>query len=206
MGIRLPPHMVQVEGGFREVLEYRDVKEVMEKGPQMIRTGGGQELWRQYLECRRDLYGHLCPQERDCSLLSEANWVMRRSCACGEAIGIRPRKGDICYMDFGQAYLNEAGYQHFGLVMSICHKKALVIPMTSNVIQYQNALSADNPDGRPHLMQIGQVPGMHKPSVLFLNDMKYVNTARIICIRAHIDEDSRLFRQIRRRMMEVLQE
>ena len=24
--------------------------------------------------------------------------------------------GDICYIDFGQAYINEAGFQHFGLV------------------------------------------------------------------------------------------
>jgi hypothetical protein len=199
--------MEQTEGGFIEVLEYSDVKEVLEKGPQMVRTRSGQELWRQYLECRRDLYGQLFPQERDSSMLSEANWMMRRNFSCGDAIGIRPRRGDICYMDFGQsAYLNEAGYFHFGLVMSLCQKKALVIPMTSNAVQYQNALSADNPDGRRHLMRIGQVPGMHKPSVLFLNDMKYVNTARIICIRAHIDEDSRLFRQIRRRMVEVLQD
>ena len=77
--------------------------------------------------------------------------------------------------------------------------------MTSNPVQYRSAYDEkENPGGRTHLMRLGQLPGMAKPSVLFLNDMKYVNTARIIDIKAHLDTDRALFAKIRRRMLAIM--
>jgi hypothetical protein len=105
----------------------------------------------------------------------------------------------------GQQYLNEAGYQHFGLIMSICAKKALVIPMTSNASTYAKAYDPkNNPRGKKNLMRIGKVEGLNKESVLFLNDIRYVNTARVIDIKAHIPTDSSLFVTAQKRMMEVM--
>lgn len=105
--------------------------------------------------------------------------------------------GDICFIDFGQAYLNEAGFQHFGLVLTIFNYKAYVIPMSSNTRTISKAFNyPDAKEIRSHLYYIGQVAGLHKPSVLFLNDGKFINTSRIISINAKIDVDSEMFKEI----------
>lgn len=162
-------------------------------------------LWNDYIRCRREIYGPLMPNELSGSLISEANWFLRAHCESGADLGVSVRRGDICYMDFGQAYLNEAGYQHFGLVMAICRKKALVVPMTSNPVQYRNAYDPEeNPGGRKHLLRLGRLPGMKKPSVLFLNDMKFVNTARVIDVKAHLSTDSALFAVIMERLLQIM--
>ena len=161
------------------------------------------KLWRNYVRTRTDLYNSLVPAQTDCSMVSEYNWVRRAGCFSGEDLGIHVEPGDICYMDFGQQYLNEAGYQHFGLVMSICAKKALVIPMTSNPVTFAKAYDPiDNPGGKKNLMQIGKVRGLYKNSVLFLNDLRYINTARVIDINAHVPVTSTMFRTVQKRMME----
>ena len=158
-----------------------------------------------YMKYRRDVYASIIPDHIDSSQISEANWVSRAKCFSGEDIGIFVQPGDICYMDFGQQYLNEAGYQHFGLVLSVFRKKALVIPMTSNPVTYAKAYDpVDQPKGRKNLMRIGQIHGMTKPSVLFLNDMKYVNTARVIEIMAHVPVNSPMFRMVQKRVQEVI--
>ena len=75
----------------------------------------------------------------------------------------------------------EAGYQHFGLVVSKCNGKALVIPMTSNTSTYEQAYDIElNPNGKKHLMKIGQIIGLHRPSVLFLNDQSWVESAELL--------------------------
>ena len=164
-----------------------------------------QQLWRSYVRTRTDLYNAITPDLADSSMISETNWVERSGYFSGEEMGIFVKPGDICYMDFGQQYLNEAGYQHFGLVMSICSKKALVIPMTSNPSTCAKAYDpVENPNGKKNLMQIGKVKGLHKNSVLFLNDMRYVNTARVIDVKAHLSPASSLFRAVQQRMMDIL--
>ncbi|MBQ6356992.1 MAG: hypothetical protein IJI52_07835, partial [Solobacterium sp.] len=54
------------------------------------------------------------------------------------------------------------------------------------------------------LMRLGKIEPMNRPSVLFLNDMKFINTARVIDVKAHLDVRSVLFRRIQQRMLEVL--
>ena len=80
------------------------------------------------------------------------------------------------------------------------NSKALVIPMTSNSEAYYGAYDEkSNPGGSSHLMRLGLVKGLNRHSVLFLNDVKYINTARIIDIKAHINTDSILFKKIYQR-------
>ena len=163
------------------------------------------ELWMKYLKVKKYYYKGLSEKLADASALSEANWIVRKEMMSCEEGGIDVQVGDICYIDFGQAYLNEAGYQHFGVVMAICHKKALVIPMTSNPLQYENAYDDENnPLGKIHLLKIGQPKGLNKPSVLFMNDAKFINTARIIGVKSHIPEKSPLFRKIQQRLLRVM--
>lgn len=161
--------------------------------------------WQSYIRSRKEVYRNLVNEHLDSNMVSEANWILRSHYSSGEEMGLNIVPGDICYTDFGQAYLNETGYQHFGIVMAVCRRKALVIPMTSNPVQYAKAYDArENPAGRKHLMRLGKIEPMNRPSVLFLNDMKFINTARVIDVKAHLDVHSALFRRIQQRMLEVL--
>ena len=168
-------------------------------------TNTKNELWNNYMKYRTDLYQTLLPSNISSSLISEANWMIRGRYASGEQMGIHVKPGDIVYMDYGQSYLNEAGYQHFGLVISLCCRKALVVPMTSNPKTYENAYDPEiSPEGSRHLMRLGQIRGMNKPSVLFLNDLRYVNTARVIDVKSHISTRSKTFKDVKERLMDIM--
>lgn len=165
-----------------------------------------EKVLQNYMQLKAELYEGIIPRSIESAMLSEANWIGRGNCMCGEDVGIHVRIGDIVYMDYGQAYLNEMGYQHFGLVLTICEKKALVIPMTSNEKTYANAYDPkSNPNGKKNLFGLpGIIDGLCKQSVLFLNDMKFVNTARIIEVKAHIDVKSATFRDVQLGVMRIL--
>lgn len=161
--------------------------------------------WKAYLDAKANVYRKIQKTNYEHNLISEANWVLRSQFGSGEDCGINVEVGDICYLDYGQSYLNEMGYQHFGIVMAIYQKKALIVPMTSNSNTYRKAYDAKtNPNGKRNLMCIGAIKGLNKPSVLFLNDMRFVNTARIIRIQDHISTRSTLFKAIQERMKEMI--
>ncbi|MCR4949875.1 MAG: hypothetical protein K6A40_00980 [Solobacterium sp.] len=164
-----------------------------------------EQIWNDYIRSRTGVYEAFMPDQIPNNLISEANWMIRCRCRSSEDLGFTVQPGDICFLDYGQAYLNEAGYQHFGLVLALCMKKALIIPMTSNAATYQRAYDPkDNPNGKRHLMRLGDIEGLNKPSVLFLNDMKFINTARVIRITAHIPVSGTLFLQVKKRLRELI--
>ena len=136
-------------------------------------------------------------------LLSTQNYLKRGSLKTNDFLPLSV--GDVCYIDFGQAYLNEAGYQHFGLILSMMNGKAFVVPMTSNPITYEQAYDKQtNPKGKLHLMRVGQPQGLNKPSVIFINDSKYINTTRIIEVKGHLNVNEVLFDKIRRRVFHCI--
>ena len=139
------------------------------------------------------------------TLLSEYNYQVRSQLKSCRKFGLTISPGDCCYIDFGRAYLTEIGYQHFGLVINVFNSKAFVIPMTSNFHAYETAYDEkDNPEGVKHLMRLGKIEGLSRCSVLFLNDGKFINTARIIDIKAHLDPGSELFEKIYQRFLKTL--
>ena len=158
--------------------------------------------WRDYIRAREGIYSQLLPNYLEPNMRSEAMWVMRSQCYSGEEVGIHVERGDICWMDYGQTFINEMGYQHFGLVVSLWNKKALVIPVTSNPSAYEKAGDGSQPGN--HLFRIGMPEGLNRPSTLFMNDIRFVNTARILCIRAHIDMNSSMFRAIQSQLVMCL--
>lgn len=160
-----------------------------------------QEVLDQYVNETYGFYKVLTNKDVIAHMISEENYRERYQAKSCEELGVWVREGDICYIDFGSGYLNEAGFQHFGIVMKIVNSKAMVIPMTSNEKTYQEAMKMNS---KCHLMAIGKVKGMNKNSVLFLNDFKSINTARIIDVKAHIPTNSELFAQIRERAIAVL--
>ena len=93
--------------------------------------GGSSSDVHAYFDARRRVYAELAPHLKDAGLISEANWLTRRTLGSSQELGIHVRAGDICYVDFGaSAYLFECGFQHFALIVKLVQYKALVIPMT----------------------------------------------------------------------------
>ena len=45
-------------------------------------------------------------------------------------------------------YRNEIGYQHFGLIVTMFHNKAFVVPMSGNKATYHQAYGKENPNGK----------------------------------------------------------
>ncbi len=163
--------------------------------------------WGRYMDLKKQAYHNLNSKELIAHLISEANWMIRYKAKSCEQFKVKIRIGDVCYIDFGPAYLNEAGFQHFGLVLSIMNSKAFVVPMTSNSGTYNQAYDPILfPCGKKHLMRLGLIEGLKKESVLFLNDCKYINTARIIDVKAHLNIEEDLFISIKKRVLECLVE
>lgn len=150
-----------------------------------------------YLDYLDDKFSEMNEYHLAKVLLSELNYESRYEYKSSELNGFKVRVGDICYVDFGQAFINEAGYQHFGIVMGYCNSKALIIPMSSNIsMYYQSYCEHTFPNGKRHLYRLPDLEGLKRKSVLFLNDMKYINTARIIEVKGNIDPESELFKDI----------
>lgn len=118
-----------------------------------------QTKWLAYVKARKEVMMHVDEKNSDNYLVSDANWVLRSQYTSCEQLGVEVKEGDICFIDYGQAYINEIGFQHFGLIFSLYQKKAFVIPMTSNEVQYHSAYDlVENPNGKKHLMRLGCLP------------------------------------------------
>ena len=142
-------------------------------------------------------FNEMSPYQAAKIIISELNYESRHQYKSSELVGFKVKVGDICYVDFGRAYINEAGYQHFGIVVGYCNSKALVIPMSSNYAMYQQSYCEKTfPNGKKHLYRLPSLESLRKKSVLFLNDMKYINTARIIEVKGNLDPKSELFKDI----------
>jgi hypothetical protein len=113
--------------------------------------------------------------------------------------------GDLCFIDYGNAYRLEAGYQHFGLVMAKSYGKLFVVPMSSNEQNVSSAYDQKlNPYGKKHLFRFDKSCGLKKDSVLFLNDAKFISASRVIERLGHLEVESVRFRQILLRIQQIL--
>ena len=143
------------------------------------------------------------PKEAARMLLSIHNYIQRCTLDTQQTQDVMA--GDVVYVDFGQAYLNEAGYQHLGLVLATFNGKIFVVPMSSNPETYHMAYDAiDNPEGKSHIMRFGQRCGLNRPSVLFLNDCKFINPNRIIDFIGYLEPTEPLFTHIQQRVFACL--
>ncbi|MGL5541223.1 MAG: hypothetical protein ACRDBX_06300 [Erysipelotrichaceae bacterium] len=126
-------------------------------------------------------------------VLSEFNYQQRHRFGSANDTGVWVRPGDICYIDFGNAYLNEVGNMHFGLILTIRHRKAFVLPLCSKGNVY-----------KPHLVALGKVDGLAKESYVLLNDAKFINTARVIDVKGYLCPQSDQFKNIQTKLMQYL--
>lgn len=137
-------------------------------------------------------------------MVSKMNYCSRKQLVSSRQFDIEIHPGDICFMDFGQAYQREIGYLHFGLVITIKQGKAFVVPLSGKYKTFLEAYDKESQTGKKHVMKLGYLPGLSKLSSLFLNDAKWINTSRIIEIKAHIDVESELFQEILERIIETI--
>ena len=168
--------------------EYMEPKEWLKQKEYGISAYALKQLIHQAKKEEMEMLKALNPNEVYDYMISKLNFCQRKQAYNYKEIlpQIRIRKGDICFIDFGQAYLMEIGYQHFGLILAFKHHKALVVPMTGKPIRKMKS----------HLFALGEIPGLYKESCLFLNDAKWINTARIIDVKGHIDPKGKQFQQI----------
>ncbi len=162
------------------------------------------EMFKEFVKL--NLQGINLENERELKNLyiSEKNYQERKNMMSNASTGVIIRVGDICYIDYGKAYQREIGYQHFGLVLSICNDKIFVVPMTSNKKNYEEAMGEDNPKGKPHLLRFKKVGHMINDTVLFLNDVKFINSARVIDVKGHISKDGHLFAYIKMAVLNII--
>ena len=84
------------------------------------------------------------------------------------------------------------------------HGKIFVVPMSGNSSAYHKAYDPVLRIGKRHLMRLPEIEGLNKSSVLFLNDAKWINSARVIDVKAHIDPNSHLFDKIKKCVMQMM--
>lgn len=142
-------------------------------------------------------------EEALCLMVSTQNYIERSQWKKNPFINIR--MGDICFIDYGSAYQLEAGYQHFGLVVSESHGKLFVVPMSSNPIIYKQAYDEiDHPSGKPHLHRLKKCCGLNRDSTLYLNDAKFISQARVIDIVGHLSPIDIRFKKIQSRLFKTV--
>lgn len=187
-----------------ELKELQEILDKDEKKGKIVEKAYWEELWQHYIEEKSQDYRSLEVKDAIPKLISDMNLRERRNITNCNELGVDIRVGDICYIDFGEAYIYEIGFQHFGIIMTLFHNKAFVVPISGNHSAYVQAYGKDNPKGKRHLMRLGKIRGMNKESVLFINDAKWINTARIIDVKSHLDKNSNLFREIKERVKQCL--
>lgn len=187
-----------------EIKELQELIDSEEKEGKITGKGYWNQLVDMFVEEQTKEYETLDVKEALPKLISDANYRERKNITSCNELGVDIRVGDICYIDFGEAYIYEIGFQHFGLILTLFHNKAFVVPMSGNHGAYMQAYSKDNPKGKKHLMRLGKIKGMNKESVLFLNDAKWINTARIIDVKSHLDRNSLLFNDIKEKVKDCL--
>jgi hypothetical protein len=179
-------------------------KEWMAIKNEIIKEGRMDELMEHAAAQEQEMLSELDDSEVFDYMISKMNFCRRKQLLSCQPLNVKVRVGDICFIDFGMAYLLEVGYQHFGMILAFKNGKAFVVPMSGNQKAAREAWSKSNARGKTHLMRLGNIAGLNKSSVLFLNDAKWINTSRIIDVKAHIPVSSRLFQTIQRRVKECI--
>ena len=95
------------------------------------------------------------------------------------------KKGNIYQFEFGKNYVPEMSYEHRGLVIGVSGKLLYVLPICSYNASKKEHSDAyhpvDNPNTKSnyYLLKQSECPFLTHDSVLKLNDIRTVSTARI---------------------------
>lgn len=116
-------------------------------------------------------------------LYSDMNWI--KKCHLSAAIDedgneINPKIGHLYYIDYGNTFKNEIGYQHHGVCIGKSKNKVLVVPTRSGTDVFERSYHPiDNPEGEKAFRRGLHSEGFLKDCVLLIDDVKYISSARI---------------------------
>lgn len=132
--------------------------------------------------------------------VSKLNYFRRKNALSCLDFNVYIRIGDICYIDYGLSYIHEIGYLHFGLIVSMNRDKVLVVPITGSNTKTMRKIG----DTDDHIVNLGKIEGMRKICACYINDAKWINTARIIDVKSRIPVRSKQFQDIKQRLKESI--
>lgn len=99
--------------------------------------------------------------------------------------------GKILKVDFGKTYLCENGLIHYALCLSEYNGKYCVIPMTTSSDEIKTAYHPEfRPLGEKRLYLLKKSDGNTKDAALYINDMKFISSGRIITIGTKIKKSA----------------
>ena len=116
-----------------ELKELQEILDKDEKKGKIVEKAYWEELWQHYIEEKSQDYRSLEVKDAIPKLISDMNLRERRNITNCNELGVDIRVGDICYIDFGEAYIYEIGFQHFGIIMTLFHNKSFVVPMGKTI-------------------------------------------------------------------------
>lgn len=104
-----------------------------------------------------------------------------------------PKIGDLYYFDFGTQYYHETSYLHPGIVLNTLGGKVEVVAVTTSPSIYRRA----NLYHSRELVVLSKTEGLlPEDSTVLLDDIRWMNTARIVRFIGHIEPTSTLFQTI----------
>lgn len=151
-------------------------------------------LFKEYVSMWKEEFERLSERDVLDMMLADKGYIDYGFYSNASEYNVDVIEGNICCVDFGKAYKYEVGFLHLGLVIKMHNQKALVIPMSSNLTGKD--FEQDN------LYKL-EVKGM-QPSVLFLNDAKFINTARVIHVDRHVDVHSKQYKEIKEKYINLI--
>ena len=111
-------------------------------------------------------------------LIAEQDWLKRYN---QNKVFEENLVGKIIRVDFGKMYLHENGLIHYAICIGEHQGKYCVVPMTTSTDEIKLAYHPEfRPSGEKRLYLLKKSDGNVKDSALYINDMKYISSGRII--------------------------
>lgn len=121
-------------------------------------------------------------------LIAEQDWIKRHS---KQQVFSENLVGKILRVDFGKTYLCENGFVHYALCIAENQGKYCVIPMTTANDEIKMAYHPKfRQTGEKRLYLLKKSDGNSKDAALYINDLKFISSGRIIKVSNKIADEA----------------
>lgn len=121
-------------------------------------------------------------------LIAEQDWLRRYSNTKSFSECL---VGKILRVDFGKMYLCENGLIHYAICIAEHQGKYCVVPMTTSNDEIKMAYHPEyRPNGEKRLYLLKKADGNVKDSALYINDIKFISSGRIIKVGNKISDEA----------------
>lgn len=139
-----------------------------------------------YLQNFQEYAMRLSVYEAASLLIAEQDWIKR---GATNKTFEEDLIGKVLKVDFGKTYLHENGFIHYAVCISECNGKYCVIPTTTANDEIKAAYHPEfRPNGEKRLYLLKKSEGSIKDCALYINDMKFISTGRIIGVGNKISD------------------